>query len=262
MLRALMTAASGMKAQQLQLDTIANNIANVNTEGFKKSRLSFRSLLYQTIREPGGPTSSTQVQPTGLQIGSGAEVSSATKDFKQGELLQTDGKLDMAIQGEGFFRLRMPTGDFRYTRNGSFRLDANGVIVSTEGYPLEGAPSIPVDAISIVVGEDGTIATMNREDQLPQQLGQIQLYRFANPTGLKAQGRTMYSESGSTGAPQAQTPGQAGAGQILQGYTERSNVQTVDELVSLIVAQRNYEVNSRAIKASDEMLQQTNQLIR
>ena len=250
-----------MKAQQLQLDTIANNIANVNTEGFKKSRLSFRSLLYQTLKEPGAPTSASQVQPTGLQIGSGAEISASTRDFRQGELLPTEGQLDLGIQGEGFFRLRLPTGEFRYTRNGTFRLDAAGTLVSSDGYPLDGAPAIPIDAVSIVVSEDGTISTLNGADQLPQQLGQLQLTRFPNPTGLKAQGRSLFTESGSSGAAQTQTPGQAGAGLIIQCFLERSNVQTVDELVALIVAQRNYEVNSRAIRASDEMLQQTNQLI-
>ena len=262
MLRALNTAASGMRAQQLQLDTIANNIANVNTEGFKKSRLSFRSLLYQTLKEPGAPTSASQIQPTGLQVGSGAEISASTKDFRQGELTPTEGQLDLAIQGEGFFRLRLPTGEFRYTRNGTFRLDAAGTLVSTDGYPLDGAPSLPIDSISVTIAEDGTISTMNAEDQLPQQLGQLQLFRFPNPTGMKAQGRSLFTETASSGAAQAQTAGQNGAGLILQGYLERSNVQTVDELVALIVAQRNYEVNSRAIRASDEMLQQTNQLIR
>ena len=201
-----------MKAQQLQLDTIANNIANVNTEGFKKSRLSFRSLLYQTLKEPGAPTSTNQVQPTGLQVGSGAEVSASTKDFRQGEITPTEGQLDLAIQGEGFFRLRLPNGEFRYTRNGAFRLDAAGTIVSTDGYQLDGAPAIPIDSIAVSIAEDGMISTINGEDQLPQQLGQIQLFRFPNPTGLKAQGRSYFTESGSSGAVQAQTPGQNGAG--------------------------------------------------
>lgn len=257
-----MTAASGMKAQQLQVDTIANNIANANTEGFKKSRLSFRSLLYQTMREPGAIAAGSQMDATGLQVGTGTEIAGSLKVFQQGELSQTNGQLDVAVQGEGFFRIRLPNGELRYTRNGGFRLDGNGSIVTTEGYQVDGAPTVPTDTIAILVAEDGTISVTNREDQPPSQIGNLLLHRFANPTGLKAQGRSYYSETASSGAAQAQTPGQNGAGLVLQGFVERSNVSTVDELVGLIVAQRNYEVNSRAIKVSDEMLQQVNQLIR
>jgi flagellar basal-body rod protein FlgG len=257
-----MTAASGMKAQQMHVDTIANNIANVNTSGFKRSRLSFRSLLYQTVRNPGTRTSSSGMDATGLQIGTGTEVSSSVKVFEQGELTPTGGQMDLAIRGEGFFEIRMPNGDFRYTRSGEFRIDGNGTIVTTEGYPLEGAPTLPSDTISVELAEDGTLSVNTRTDQAASQVGSIQIHRFPNPTGLKAQGRSQYSETLSSGSPQALTPTENGAGSVLQGYVERSNVQTVDELVALIVAQRNYEVNSRAIKVSDEMLQQVNQLIR
>jgi len=262
MLRALMTAASGMKAQQMQVDTIANNIANVNTAGYKKSTLAFRSLLYQTIREPGAPTSATQVDATGLQVGSGTEIAASNKTFMQGELQPSGAPLDLAIRGEGFFEVEAPNGEPRYTRAGTFRVDAEGSIVTTEGYRLTGAPTIPADATAILIGEDGTFSVMSGDDQLPTQLGNLQVSRFPNPGGLKAQGNNYFSETASSGAPQAQTPTQSGAGSLLQGYLERSNVSTVDELVALIVAQRNYEVNSRAIKVSDEMLQQVNQLIR
>jgi len=262
MLRALMTAASGMKAQQMQVDTIANNIANVNTAGYKKSRLAFRSLLYQTIREPGAPTSATQVDATGLQVGSGTEVAASNKTFMQGELEPTGAPLDLAIRGEGFFEVEAPNGESRYTRAGSFRIDAQGTIVTTEGYRLKNAPPIPPDATGILIGEDGTLSVMKGEDQLAGQIGVLQVSRFPNPGGLKAQGSNYFSETGSSGSPRPQTPTQSGAGSLLQGYLERSNVSTVDELVGLIVAQRNYEVNSRAIKVSDEMLQQVNQLIR
>jgi flagellar basal-body rod protein FlgG len=262
MLRSLMTAASGMKAQQMQVDTIANNIANVNTDGFKKSRLSFRSLLYETIREPGAPTSSNQNDVTGLQVGSGTEVSGSSKIFGQGELQSGGGPLDIAIRGEGFFRVTLPNGELRYTRAGGFRKDATGQIVTPEGYQLDGAPTIPQDATAVIIGTDGVISTMSGTDQLPTELGTLTLTRFANPSGLKAQGGNYYSETLSSGTPRQATVDENGTGTLEQGFLERSNVQTVDELVALIIAQRNYEVNSRAIKVSDEMLQQVNQLIR
>ena len=262
MLRSLMTAASGMKAQQLQVDTIANNIANVNTHGFKKSRLSFRSLLVQTMREPGAAATATLQDTSGLQVGTGVEVSGSQKNFTAGELELTGGQLDIAIRGEGFFGVTQPSGEVRYTRNGSFRRDVNGTIVTAEGFPLEGAPPVPSDAISIQIGADGTISATINEDEPPTQIGQLQIYRFGNPSGLKAMGGNTYVETPSSGPALATTPGVTGAGLIEQGSLERSNVQTVDELVSLIVAQRNYEVNSRAIRVSDEMLEETNQLVR
>jgi len=257
-----MTAASGMKAQQLQVDTIANNIANANTNGFKKSQLSFRSLLYQTLREPGAPTSGTQRDVTGLQVGSGTEVSGSAKLFSQGSLEETNRPLDMAIRGEGFFRIQLPNGDVRYTRNGSFRTDETGRVVTPEGYLLDPGPSIPQDTTSIIVGEDGTVSVLAGAGEVPTQVGNLTLFRFSNPAGLKAQGGNYFSETLSSGNAQQAIPGEQGAGTLIQGSLERSNVQTVDELVALIVAQRNYEVNSRAITVSDEMLQQVNQLIR
>ena len=262
MIRALMTAASGMKAQQTQVDTIANNIANANTAGFKKSELSFRALLYQTYREPGAPTGANQRNPIGLQVGSGTEVAGSAKIFAQGELEPTSGKFDLGIQGEGFFRVRLPSGELRYTRDGSFHLDGNGTLVSTEGYPLDTAPTIPTDATSVTIGDDGTVAVMNNESSPPTNVGILSLFRFPNPTGLKAQGGNFMSETAASGAARQAQAGQNGTGVMHQGFRERSNVEVVDELVGLILAQRNYEVNSRAIKVSDEMLQQANQLIR
>jgi flagellar basal-body rod protein FlgG len=262
MIRALMTAASGMKAQQLQVDSIANNIANANTAGFKKTQLSFRSLLYQTLREPGAPVTASRVNPTGLQIGSGTEVSGSFKEFSQGELEPTSGMFDLALQGTGFFRIRLPNGEFRYTRDGSFRLDGTGTVVTPEGYKLETAPSIPTDSIATVFGEDGTISVMNAEGATPSTVGTLNVFRFPNPAGLKAQGGNLYSETASSGAAQQTQPGLTGTGTLRQGYRERSNVQVVDELVELILAQRNYEVNSRAIRVSDEMLQQVNNMVR
>jgi len=262
MIRALMTAASGMKAQQMQVDTIANNIANANTAGYKKSELSFRALFYQTYREPGAPTSASQRAPTGLQVGSGTEVSGSSKIWQQGPLQPSSGTFDLAIQGEGFFKVKLPSGEFRYTRDGSFHTDENGTIVTTEGYILDGAPTISQDVVATSIADDGTISTQTSDSGTPSNAGTLQLWRFPNPGGLKAQGDNLFSESGSSGSAQAASPGLNGSGIIKQGYREGSNVQVVDELVALIVAQRSYEVNSRAIKASDEMLQQVNNMVR
>jgi flagellar basal-body rod protein FlgG len=262
MIRALMTAASGMKAQQTQVDTIANNIANANTPAFKKAELSFRALFYQTYREPGAPTSATQRAPTGLQIGSGTEVSGSSNIWAQGELHPSSGTYDLAIQGEGFFKLKLPSGEFRYTRDGSFHKDNEGTLVTAEGYKLDGAPTIAADVITTMIAEDGTIMTMNNEGGTASNAGTLQLWRFPNPGGLKAQGNNLFSDNESSGSAVTAQPGLDGTGIIKQGYREASNVQVVDELVSLIVAQRSYEVNSRAIKASDEMLQQVNNMVR
>jgi flagellar basal-body rod protein FlgG len=262
MIRALMTAASGMKVQQLQVDTIANNIANVNTSAFKKNQLAFREMLYETMREPGAPTAASSMSPTGLQVGSGAEIASSLKIFSQGEIQPTGNKLDMAIAGAGFFRVLLGNGEFRYTRDGAFRPDGNGSLVTAEGYPLDPPVRIPQNAIEVIIGEDGTVSYSTSEALPPQVLTNISLFRFPNPTGLKAQGGNLYSETASSGAAQQATPGVDGTGTIRQGSLERSNVQVVEELVALILAQRNYEINSRAIRVSDEMLQQVNQMIR
>jgi len=262
MIRALMTAASGMKAQQMQVDTIANNIANANTAGFKKSELSFRAMLYQTYEEPGAPTSSSQRRPMGLQIGTGTEVAGSDKIFKQGALEPTSNSYAAGISGEGFFRVKNNNGDLRYTRDGNFHRDVSGSLVTSEGYFLDPPITIPNEAVSVSIGTDGTVAYMTSADGVEQQAGTVSLFRFPNPGGLKAQGGNYFSETSSSGAVTQSTPGTTGTGILRQGFVERSNVETVDELVGLILAQRNYEVNSRAIRVSDEMLQQTNNLIR
>lgn len=261
MIRSLYTAASGMKAQQFQVDTIANNIANVNTSGFKKSRLSFRSLLYQTYREPGLPLANNQNDVTGLQIGSGTEVSGSRKMMLQGVLELTGNQLDFGVEGQGFFEIQLPNGDLRYTRNGTFRQDFNGRLVTAEGYLLTDQVAIPPDAQGISVSPDGQVFAQEEGNQ-QTQIGTMRLHTFANSTGLKAMGGNYYAPTVSSGQAQGRQPGVQGTGTIKQGYLERSNVETVDELVALIVAQRNYEVNSRAIRVSDEMLQQVNQLVR
>ncbi|MDG1050421.1 MAG: flagellar basal-body rod protein FlgG [Planctomycetota bacterium] len=261
MIRSLYTAASGMKAQQLQVDTIANNIANVNTSGFKKSRLSFRSLLYQTYREPGIPQANSQHDVTGLQIGSGTEVAGSSKEMQQGVLELTSNKYDLGIEGSGFFEVELPNGERHYTRNGTFRQDANGSLVTAEGYRLSDQVQIPDDAQGVSIALDGGVYAITEGNE-QQQIGAIRLHVFPNPTGLRAMGGNYFAGTPSSGDPAAIQPTTGGAGMVKQGYLERSNVETVDELVSLIVAQRNYEVNSRAIRVSDEMLQQVNQLIR
>src|SRR5688572_9012208 len=262
MIRALMTAASGMKAQQLQVDTIANNIANVNTTGFKKNELAFREMLYQTMREPGAPTGQSQMSPTGLQVGSGTEIASSMKMFRQGEVVPTGNSLDLAIIGEGFFKVKPGQGDERFTRDGTFRLDGTGTVVNSEGYPLQPEVKIPPDATEIIISEDGQVSVMKGDSSLPETVGTISLFRFANASGLKAQGGNLYSETASSGAVSDAAPGISGTGTIRQAALERSNVQVVDELVSLILAQRNYEINSRAIRVSDDMLQQVNNMVR
>lgn len=262
MIRALMTAASGMKAQQLQVDTIANNIANANTAGFKKSELSFRALMYQTYEEPGAPTSTSQRRPLGLQVGTGTEVAGSDKIFLQGALEPTSNAYAAGISGEGFFSVKNNNGDLRYTRDGNFHRDSSGALVTSEGFVLDPPITVPQDAISISIGTDGQVSYMASADGTPQQVGKISLFRFPNPGGLKAQGGNYFSVTASSGEARQAEPGKDGTGVLRQGYVERSNVSVVDELVGLILAQRNYEVNSRAIRVSDEMLQQTNQLIR
>ena len=261
MIRAMRTAASGMMAQQTQVDTIANNIANVNTASFKKNRVNFRSLLYTTLREPGAATTANQQVPTGLQIGTGTEISSSIKLFLQGDLEQTGNPLDLAIQGDGFFKIAQGNGEFRYTRDGAFRIDGNGDLVTVDGFKLEPGISIPPDAQDIVVGQDGTVQVRSGGSDTLQARGQVRLTRFPNPAGLRAEGANMFRETASSGAPTEQTPGQGAAGFLRQAFLERSNVSVVDELIALIQAQRNYEVNSRTIQVADEMLKQVSNLI-
>ncbi|MCP3914854.1 MAG: flagellar basal-body rod protein FlgG [bacterium] len=262
MFRSLMTAASGMKAQQLQVDAIANNIANTNTAGFKKSRLAFRDLLYQTYRSPGAPVSQNRVDANGLQVGSGTEISGSRRIFVQGALEPTGGRLDVGIDGEGFLQVALPGGEFRYTRHGVLQLDANGDVVTSEGYLLTDGLNIPTGTGDLTIAEDGSVWGVAPGAETPTQIGSIDLHRFPNSGGLSAEGRNYFAETLGSGAPTAGQPGTTGFGVLRGGYLERSNVETVDELVGLIVAQRNYEVNSRAIRVSDEMLQEVNQLIR
>lgn len=261
MLRSLLTAASGMKAQQMQVDTIANNISNANTTGFKKNRLSFQSLYYQTYRNQGAELGSGVVDATGLQVGSGTKVAGSAMVMQQGQLELTNNDFDLAIQGEGFFAIDQPNGETYYTRDGSFRRDQNGLLRTANGGALNPPITLPPGVMAIDVSATGVVSYRN-DQGVTQSAGTIQLSRFPNPMGLRAEGANLLSITASSGAATTGAPTQNGAGSIAQGALEGSNVSTVEELVSLIVAQRNYEVNSRAIQVSDEMLQTVGQLIR
>jgi len=265
MLRALYTSATGMKAQEALMDVTANNIANVNTTGFKRSQVNFADLLYSTSRAAGTEVATGQVSPTGLQIGSGVRVVGTTKSFANGVPEQTGNPLDLAIEGDGFLKVKLPNGEFRYTRDGSLKMDATGQIVTADGYLLDPAITIP-DTISLsklTIGTDGTISGITSgATNSSVTVGQIQLARFLNPAGLSSEGGNLYAATPASGQELLGTPGQIGFGNIRQNCLEKSNVEVVSELVSLITAQRAYEVNSRAIRAGDEMLSTTNDIVR
>ncbi len=244
MLRALATAATGMEAQQTRLDVTANNIANVSTGGFKKTRAEFHDLMYQ--KGPGD-----------TEVGLGVRVASTQRQLSQGELRQTGNPLDVAVEGQGFFQVQLPSGDVAYTRNGAFQLDSEGRMVTSDGHPLAGEIAIPPEAQSVTIAADGTVTAVVPGDPQPQNLGQLQIATFANPAGLEAMGKTLFRESGASGAAVLGAPGEGGAGSLMQGTVELSNVNVVEEMIDLIAGQRAYEVNTRVIKAADEMLGQT-----
>jgi len=259
MQRSLFTAATGMKGQQLSLDVLANNLANVNTTAFKRSRVDFQDLLYQTIRAPGAVSAQGFEIPSGIQVGSGVGVSAVSKLFQQGSFVSTSNPLDVAIEGEGFFQVTLPDGEVAYTRDGSFKLNRDGIMVTSDGYPLEPEITIPDDAISVSIGIDGTISVV-RSDSTTDELGQIELARFVNPAGLLSYGRNLYIETEASGDPILSNPGDDGTGTLRQEFLEGSNVSVVDEIVQLIITQRAYEVNSSVIRTSDEMLQAANNM--
>ncbi len=262
MIRALWTAATGMRAQQLNIDVISHNLANVNTVGFKRTRADFQDLIYQTLRPPGADSTSTTKIPTGIQVGLGVKVAALEKIFAQGSFKQTGNPLDLAIEGKGFFKVELPNGDIAYTRAGAFKLDDQGRIVTSDGYPLDPVITIPPDAIDISIGEDGTVSVLQPGNTTYTQVGQITIVDFPNPAGLRAIGRNLFRETDSSGAPIEGTPGEDQFGTIVQGYIETSNVDVVEEMVNLIVAQRAYEANSKAIQTGDDMLRIANNLRR
>lgn len=265
MLRALYTSATGMKAQELLIDNTANNLANVNTTGFRRSRMDFADLVYTTYRQPGTIVSNTQVSPTGLQIGNGVRAVATNKHFAQGAVEQTGNPLDVAIEGDGFFQVRLPNGELRYTRAGNFRIDSNGQLVNADGYLLDPAITVPqgTDISKITIGADGRIQGLRSgSDQAPQDLGQVQLATFLNPAGLSSEGGNLFYATQASGAAVLGNPGDAGFGALRQSFLENSNVEVVSELISLISAQRAYEINARAIRAGDEMLSTSVQIVR
>jgi flagellar basal-body rod protein FlgG len=261
-MRALWTAATGMQAQQLTLDVVANNLANVQTPGFKRSRIDFQDLVYETLQAPGAASAEGQEIPSGFQVGHGSRAVATQRLFIKGDLQQTGNALDLAIEGEGFFQIQLPNGDTAYSRAGTFKKDSQGRMVTSDGFTIEPAITIPANALSITVGVDGIVTVTLPGQSQPQQVGNIQLARFVNPAGLVAQGRNLFMPTQASGDATTGTGGQDGFGTLLQGFVEGSNVNVVEEMVGLITSQRAYEINSRAIRTADEMMQTANNLVR
>jgi len=260
MLRALYSSAAGMESQQLNLDVIANNLANVNTTGFKKSKIEFQDLLYQTSRSAGAEQGAGTQVPTGLQVGHGSRAVSTSRVFTNGELTKTDERLDVAIHGDGFFEVQLPDGTRAYTRDGALKTAADGTITTSDGLPLQGGfQAVPAGTTNITIAATGDVTYTGTSGQTNYK---IQLVRFVNPAGLESIGRNLYKETSASGTPELGSAGENGFGELAQGYLEMSNVTVVEEMVKLIMAQRAYEVNSKAVQAADEMLQQGNNLKR
>ena len=261
MLKAFSTAATGMIGQQMMVDVIANNLANVNTTGFKKSQIDFQDLVYVSQKKPGTEVASGVNSPSGIEIGSGVRPGATVKVYSTGELQNTGRDLDVAIEGDGFLKVLTPNGDTRYTRDGSLQINANGQLVTSTGYTLEPAISVPTNTTAIHIGVDGSVNVVDASN-VQSVVGTLELATFPNPSGLASEGGNLLSETEASGSPIAGTPGQNGLGTIQSQFLEKSNVQMVTELVSLITAQRAYEINSKAITVGDEMLQATNNLVR
>lgn len=258
-MRSLAIAATGMQAQQLNVEVISNNIANMNTTGFKRQRAEFQDLLYQNLERPGASTSSSgTMSPNGIQIGVGVKAGAVGRVTQQGSIARTDNPTDLAISGRGYFQVSMPDGTRAYTRDGNLAIDAEGRIVTSDGFPLEPAISVPQEAISVQISRDGIVEATIQGQAAPQQLGQIELAAFVNPAGLEAQGDNLFLETAASGSPNVATPTSPGFGSLMQGFVETSNVNAVEEISALIVAQRAYEMNAKVITASDEMLQTAN----
>ncbi len=263
MLRAMTTAASGMKAQQLNIDTIANNLANVNTAGFKKSQTEFADLLYEAVVPSGSTRGGGLASPARVEVGHGVKMVSTDRVFSPGQMRQTGNPLDLMVEGDGFFQLRLPDGTVGYTRDGSFKLDGERNLVTAAGYFLEPPVQIPQDATEISIARDGTISVQLASDTANvQEIGKLEVAKFPNAAGLRARGGNVYLETAASGTPVRGVPGQEGIGEVAAGFLEMSNVETVEELVSMIAAQRAYELNSRTISVADELLQTVNQLRR
>lgn len=255
MIRSLWIAKTGLDAQQTQMDVISNNLANVSTNGFKRTRAVFEDLLYQTLRQPGAQSSQQTQLPSGLQLGTGVRPVATEKIFTQGNLQQTGNALDIAINGGGFFQVLLPDGTTGYTRDGAFQVDNQGQLVTASGYAVQPAITIPPDAVTVTIAKDGTVSVLQPGSPTPTQIGSLQLASFINPAGLQSTGENLYVETASSGTPTTSTPGTNGLGVLNQGYVETSNVNVAEELVNMIQTQRAYEINSKAITTSDQMLQ-------
>jgi flagellar basal-body rod protein FlgG len=260
--RALRIAATGMYAQQLNVDTIANNLANVNTAGFKKSRAEFQDLMYQTMRAAGTSDNPNVREPAEIQVGNGTVPVATLKNFSQGDVQPTNNPLDVAIQGEGFYQVRRPDGTIGYTRDGSFKLSAEGELVTSQGYILEPGITFPSGTNSVTISRDGSVEALATGDSAPVKVGQLETARFVNPAGLQSIGNNLYTETVASGQPMIGNPGNEGYGELMQGSLESSNVDIVEEMVSMIVAQRAYEINSKTIKTAEDMLSMANNIRR
>ena len=260
MMRSLWISKTGMEAQQTQLDTISNNLANASTNGYKTAHAVFEDLMYQNLRQAGANSSEQTTLPTGLQAGLGTRAVATARSFTQGNLQQSSNPLDIAIRGNGFFEVQMPDGTTGYTRDGSFQVSATGQLVTNNGYTVNPGITIPVNAQSVTVGNDGTVTVQLPGQATPQSVGTIQIANFVNPAGLEPKGQNLFAETAASGTPNAGTPGQNGLGSLQQGFVETSNVNVVEELVQMIQTQRAYELNSKAIQTSDQMLQRLSQM--
>jgi flagellar basal-body rod protein FlgG len=260
MIRSLWISKTGLDAQQTQMDVIANNLANVSTNGFKRSRAVFEDLLYQNIRQPGAQSSQQTQLPSGLQLGTGVRPVATERIFTQGNLQQTSNSKDVAIQGDGFFQVLMPDGTTAYTRDGAFQVDNQGQLVTSSGFPVQPAITVPNNATSLTIGRDGTVSVTQSGSSNTVQIGTIQLATFINPAGLLSKGENLFVETTASGTPTTNSPGSNGAGILAQGFVETSNVNVVEELVNMIQTQRAYEMNSKAITTSDQMLQKLGQM--
>ncbi|HEX5785483.1 MAG TPA: flagellar basal-body rod protein FlgG [Burkholderiaceae bacterium] len=260
MINSLQIAKTGMQAQQTQLDVISHNLANVSTSGFKRGTAQFEDLIYQNLRQVGGNTSEQTELPTGLQLGLGVRTVATARTYTQGNLQESNNNLDVAINGNGFFQVEMPDGSTAYTRDGSFKVSAQGELVTSSGYRVLGGVTLPADARSVTIGKDGVVSAIIGNNPTPQQAGTIDLANFINPAGLEPRGQNLFSESVASGNPTTGTAGTEGFGQVLQGFLESSNVNVVQELVNMIQTQRAYEMNSKSIQTSDQMLQRLTQL--
>ncbi len=260
-LKALYAAATGMEAQETRINAISNNLANINTTGFKSDRASFEDLMYEQVQAPGAKSATNTVSPVGIQIGHGTRVNGVYKHFTQGEMTQTSRELDIALEGNGFLQVTMDNGETAYTRDGSLRVNADGNIVNSRGLAVEPSITIPTEATSLTIGRDGVITVQTSGESSTTEVGTLQLVMFTNPTGLRAIGQNLYQESDASGSPSTVNAGENGSGTIAQGFLENSNVNVAEELINMIIAQRSYEANSKVMQTSNEMMRTSTNVI-